>query len=1183
MDEVAAALAEDEQEIQAIQQDKYVPASGALRRFFEQAAGRVTERGSERTNIIDRGFTGGGATYDLADDDLARLLLRAEDCRRAGVTLHLLEKQGNAASPHSGIMLDYDVALRERPAETQMSMGCGAAPRRVPAVLSARARRDLCAVIARQLVRDLVFRRAAGEEGAAETQIAFFFIVRPEVTPCCAPGSTDAAYYKYGFHVLIPGVQTTRGYKKFLIDALRSNDKHSKILASVGAVGAPGSVGRPPAPGASPLAECLDSGSASVPAHFFGSCKRGGKLYALGGAHVVEVDDDDGSRTFSTSTLQEEALARRNLCYELSLWARPPAEVMRRVAAADDGGAGAAGALGYDPPLVTPRRVHFREELRARIETMAERTAGGALPESELRDTDLAVAEVCARFPPASELKLMLGLLGNEYSADYAKWRNVAFVLCGASVKDTGCAETYYPLAALFSQNCAGKWNAGGREALRALWDGAAAQAGARGAGDRRPLTRRSLAYWARTASPDTYAAASGRSHRNILRKYVFGYGGVIAHAMVAEVLHAVLGDRFVVDCVDPSARTPHYQWYEFVAAGRPMRRGEVWKWRAEGDPDEMHLFVSNTLAPMLGDIRKEIDEKLKDAEQEQQAKYYKELLKKVTASQTKLFDNGFKRSTVEQARYLFRRRGFADELDSHPHLLGVANGVLRVAGAERPASELIATFHEWPVSRFTSVEYRPFDPDEEWSALLLDAVRKIVPELDMRVWLMMYLATGVYHGLKPPMMLFLTGSGSNAKSFLVRMTQKALGGYALKLNVGLLVSEREQSDRANSALMQLKGHSFGYFDESNRAEKINIARLKEFVNAGDINGRDLRDKQENFQSTATLTSASNYPFIIDTKDHGTWRRIGNYVAKAKFCANPDPNNPYEHLEDKRYLQEFVDEPECQAAWLGILVHFWEQLQADYGGDFTAVPCPTLARETEEYRNSQDVLNRFITQSVVVSPHHDRKYPLAAIASIYCDWYHMNVESSRRYVATEVISYLENSALSKYLVPAPNGTRVLAGCRVLQGAEVTQALADGEQYIGSRRDDRARVLGRPGYCPDSGMPEPRRWWEWRWGRGADRGAPLATAADVAAADAAAEELRRLERPDAPSVAEELAVAEGVLRRRGEHARARDDAARREDELGGALDDALDDAAAAPGALSAAQKRLVAAALDGVTF
>lgn len=1061
MDVVDNALAACGQKLQALRQQNYDPATRATNAFLKTVTTCVTERRSEKTNIIDQGES---KTYSFDEENLASLFYHLERCRRAGSVMHFSEKQGSPSSLQSGIMLDFDIALSTRPLEKVKSIPCGAKGQDVPKVLDERAYLVICSILVKALIGDLVIPPSALCDG--EFQLEIFFIVRPEVSPLSVPKGS----FKYGFHLLVPGVQVSRSYKKYLISELRKNEKLLKVLGEIGAVGVPNIAvvdETKPAPNTSPLEACLDQNSASVPVLFVGSCKRGGNVYPLGAAFQIRGDISnlrDGMGYFITA-ISDAQLAQYNLCYELSLWARPSRELQKQ----------REGEDGFKVGLVKPHVFTYREELITKVETISDRLKGSVLSQDEFRETEREVSELCRRSPDGEYIQQLLSLLDETYCSDYTKWRNVVFALCNAG---EACNADFLPLAQWFSQRCPEKWTAGGKESLEKLWEESKEGHAIRKTSPHyKPLSKRSIIYWAKLCSPDRFKELSKGNYYNALATYIYKHGGVLAHAMIAEVLHMMLTERFVVDTVT-TLTSARYIWYEFVSEGQKMRPGEIWKWRVEAEPDELHMFISNKMVDIAEQIRREVMDKQKEASSDEEGKYYKELKKKLDVSINNLYNNIFKKHSIEQARFMFRRRGFIEMLDKDPDILGVANGVIRLATVGRPHTQLISGFHEWPVSRFTTVKFRPFDPTEYWTQLLLDATKKIIPELDMRNWFMMFLATGLYHGLKDPVMLFMVGCGSNAKTFLARMAEVVLGDYATKLPITLLTSEREDASKPNSAVMQSKGKGFIYFEESNKREVLNTSRLKDMVNPGVTNARDLGTKQETFENSATPLSLSNFGFIIETKDDGTWRRCRHYRAKAKFCSRPDPNNPYEHKDDRRFINDYINDPNCQTAFLGIMVYFWEKLQAEYQGSIRDVPCPTLDKETEIYRNSQDVLNRFVTERIVVSPKNQRQYPMAFISGQFCDWYQSNIESGgRRYVASEVIGDLSNSSLSRFLTTTPNGMQVLSGCRFLNAQDATEQLLEEESYIGAKSQD--AVVSSSRFGP-GGEPEPEKWWEWKY-------------------------------------------------------------------------------------------------------
>uniref|UniRef100_A0A6G7KU28 PC962R n=1 Tax=African swine fever virus TaxID=10497 RepID=A0A6G7KU28_ASF len=669
-----------------------------------------------------------------------------------------------------------------------------------------------------------------------------------------------------------------------------------------------------------------------------------------------------------------------------------------------------------------------------------------AAKEEEIPTEDHSLSILLLHVPEARYLHTILYLLPPEYYVQYPLWSNVVFALANTSA-------IYRPLAEWFSQKCPAKWNTGGKEKLQQLWNVASRHTA-------KKITKRSIMYWAHKHAPQQYKEIVQQGYFSILAVYVYTYIGMLVHYMFAKVIYAMLGNKFVVD-VDSNGK---YVWFEFVLPGQPMYQGEIWKWRKEVYPDVLHIYISENFSRVLDRITEHIKYHLSQPHATNILYYYTKLLQAFVRSTSTIFIVSFTKGVIRQAEFLFRQRSFIQTLDTNPHLLGVGNGVLSIATI--PAM-LIIHFHEHPIHQYTHICYVPFIPANPWTKLLLYALQDIIPELVATLWIMFYLCTAIFRGLQEALLLLWLGGGCNGKTFLLRLVAMVLGDhYASKLNITLLTSYRETAEKPNSAFMRLMGRGYGYFVETNKSEVLYTSRLQEMVYPGDVTARELIQKQESFQMSATMVAASNYIFIIVTTDHGTWRRLRHYRSKVQFCHIPVPNISYEKKEDPRFIHEYIMDPNCQNAFFSILVYFWEKLQKEYNGQITKVFCPTIASETEAYRKSQDTLHTFITERIVESPSAETVYNLSEVVSAYAEWYNANI-IVQRHIALELSQELQNSVLQKYLQWSPNKTRILQGCRILH---IFATLQPGESYIG------VSTAGTLLYTP---ICEPKNiWWEW---------------------------------------------------------------------------------------------------------
>ena len=238
------AIAREEQR-EAVQRKQY-PAARGLAVFLREPAQtqKITGKGDSRTNIIDQGAR---ITYAMPDDTVQGLLHHLEELRRVGPTSHFSERQGTPEAPATGLMLDYDLVVASGAAQ-----------------LLDRHVHRIAHQVVRALRRDLVFPAAAAAR-RSEVTLHVFTSVKPKPVACetsILAGDGAGARFKYGFHVLVPGVRVSRGYKKYLLRLLRGDAAIIGVLRDLGVAGDP--------------RECLDMNSASVPVLYLGSCKRGG-------------------------------------------------------------------------------------------------------------------------------------------------------------------------------------------------------------------------------------------------------------------------------------------------------------------------------------------------------------------------------------------------------------------------------------------------------------------------------------------------------------------------------------------------------------------------------------------------------------------------------------------------------------------------------------------------------------------------------------------------------------------------------------------------------------------------------------------------------------------------------------------------------------------------------------------
>jgi phage/plasmid-associated DNA primase len=507
----------------------------------------------------------------------------------------------------------------------------------------------------------------------------------------------------------------------------------------------------------------------------------------------------------------------------------------------------------------------------------------------------------------------------------------------------------------------------------------------------------------------------------------------------VAKLLKAMVGSKFVA-VEAPAGYKGKYAWYELVQPGQAMKPGEVWKYRLEIDPDGLHIFIVECLAKVYEQQVARLKDRRDEATEEAEMKYFGKILDTFSQYKTKLHNNGFQRGAIEQAVYYFRDRCFTEQLDSYENILGVGNGILKLGKSPK----LITGFHEYKISKFTSVNYVPFDATRPSIKLLLSVFADIFPEPDVLLYMLCLASTGLDHYEAANILTMLVGGGCNGKTFFMKMVHNALENmYCAVLKPALLTAPNEKAEAANPALMQMRDKTFGYFDEFQKCEFINIARMKSLTNPGWQSGRDNYEKASNFKNTANLITASNFEFIVDSTDHGTWRRIYHYTMKIKFCEKPDPNNPNEKKINPKLIDCVANDPEYKEAMLSILTEYNRILHVYYDNDIKNIPVPTIHYETEVFRSKQDSMNKFITTHIVKSPEYEEITSVTTIAAKYREWYKLNYKRDMSMIEAE--SQIENSRVGKLLTTL-GSIKVLSYHRLRASPE--EPTRDGESLLG---------------------------------------------------------------------------------------------------------------------------------------
>lgn len=984
--------------------------------------------------------------YRFDNESMVHFFELLNACRREQCILHMLER---VTDEPAGLMLDID-RLQDSPAPSIFDSDhirlCITVLANIVSQLlvDPHTERNIDAIATAS--RDRLLSRTGGDNGggngpegdAARSQGAaassmrrvyhIFVIKRSKIT-----FDIKHAAYKDGIHLLIPELWFSKSIRKFIVSRFRE-EIHS-IFTEL-----PAQVAE----------KMVDANSASVSVHLLGSCKRGGIIYNLSAASCVTYYQGgifSGGNTVVPLSVEslcdgynkppKEGGVKINLTYELCLtqW---------------------MSTFRGQPTWLHKEIVQLPNDRQNAVEKAFANVDTEHLPETQSRAFDDQIQQLIGSDPDAEFICKLLVALPIGYAQEYDKWINVLMAIADTAV--TTRHDDYKLLAQQFSMRAPDKWD---QSIFESTWTTLYRRSSERTAYNGRPsITLRSLEFWVRAENPEAYQNAQHHNARAFLMKNVFENSGYLDHVTIAEILFRQLRGLYVID-TDALDRALSSDWYEFVLdKSKDIRQGEIYKWRRSRIPHDIHRMVPTQIRALCADVKRDIARRMETAPDDQKPRYTG-IIQTLTKSMKSLGQNGFIEGAIRQVEHLLDIRGFVESLDKNPYVLGVGNGVLEIfnpediermrdarnnAQRERAAiramasssatnsepfvprlPRLIRGYHELRVSKFTEVDYEPFDPNNPYVRDILQAYRDIYIESDVCEFFLFYLSTWVDSCDVQRILPLLGGGGSNGKTWSVYFPQTVLGSkYVKVLKMQLLTDEREKAHEANSALMQLKDTRGGYFDEANEGEEINPARLKTIVTPGEQNAREVYGRAEQFRNTAKCIAISNYDFIVNATDNGTWDRILFYQCKTRFVINPDPVSPFERRKRVELTRDWPNNKNYRCAMLSILVHYRVRLECEYGGEIIHVPHPTIVAETNAFRLKQDPISRFIVERVAKSP--TRTATVHEIVDAYNNWYRETMNIRPKIVNTETI--FQNSRIGEYIGRAPNGTLVATGLRL---------------------------------------------------------------------------------------------------------------------------------------------------------
>lgn len=469
-------------------------------------------------------------------------------------------------------------------------------------------------------------------------------------------------------------------------------------------------------------------------------------------------------------------------------------------------------------------------------------------------------------------------------------------------------------------------------------------------------LTKRSIIYWTREANPVEFRRIMDNSvdyHMSQSIKHMSANGTLkgdknvgCGDTDIAKILYMMYKDNYAC------AGLKSDKWYRFAKH----------RWVEDECGTSLRRHISEQLRDKYRAKCDEFSGIIHDSDNDAKLAGGEGMSNKVLDIINKLSQTTHKDHILKEAREMFFDPdvNFMDLLDSNPYLMCFKNGVLDIKNKSFRAGRA-----EDYLSKCTNINYNKLDRtrDAKTIADLEDFMAKLFPNVQLRKYMWQHFASilmGVNLNQKLHMYI---GNGENGKSVLTDLLSQCLGDYYAITPITLISQSRQKQGQASPDIVALKGIRLAVMQEPSKEDKINDGAMKELTSGVEpIKGRNLFSTPITFIPQCKIVVCSNNFMKVDTRDHGTWRRLAVADFESLFTDNPvtdDPDKPYQFKKDATLKEKF---PEWREVFIAMLVEIVLETQGRVD------PCKIIDESSLKYKEREDHIAEFIRDKVIADP-----------------------------------------------------------------------------------------------------------------------------------------------------------------------------------------------------------------------
>ncbi len=297
-----------------------------------------------------------------------------------------------------------------------------------------------------------------------------------------------------------------------------------------------------------------------------------------------------------------------------------------------------------------------------------------------------------------------------------------------------------------------------------------------------------------------------------------------------------------------------------------------------------------------------------------------------------------------------------AKELDAHPELIGVRNGVVNLrTGALQVNLPMLY------ITKYVDCDYDPNATCPLFQGFLADIFQNDADTIAAVQRLAGLTASGC---TDEELIIFCVGHGANGKSIFGNVLAAIMGDYSTTAPSSILAARRADDHSARSDLAMLQGARIVSINELPGGMRLDETVTKQLAGREPISARFLYKEHFTFLPRFTPWVRTNHRPVIKGTDNGIWRRMVIIPFRRTFTPEEQDNG----LEAK-----LLNEAEGILAWMikGAQSYLASGLEHSRA----------MKSEVKQYRRDSDLLGEFLTDETVADPTSEVMQP-----ALYTDY-----------------------------------------------------------------------------------------------------------------------------------------------------------------------------------------------------